>query len=481
MVGNPVDELISRLEHPDEGARREAVDSLECHPCLQSFEALEWAARKSWDASLRRRASETTERLARVLWRQFLQRSASLQLERGEPRELLSQALLRGDEELCRLAATTVVLLKKDDFLSPMKERLASPSGDAKTRAVLLQALGLLGKKSEVKMLSRWARSSDDLLEARGAVIGLAGMRKARSYAVLCSLLESKEESVSTLALRYLRRLPLREQEKLLYHMIDSKKRKNAVWALEACRLLRVPHYKEILSRVHYGEDKSLRSRVEAILLEMDHGASISLDRGFKELAMKDLGEVVEGRQKSQVPRILARLEAEGNPHNRASLVAALAKLGDESHIALLKGLLQDEDPRVRANAVEALCAVCNDFKDEEVLDALISALGDGNNRVRANAALALQAEHEGVVLWALEDLIYLGGEREQKSALYVIEAADSPCFGELLDYLIVHGSEEVKEKAKLLEQERRTRAHGVAEELAHALNDELRDSLAEP
>jgi len=80
-------------------------------------------------------------------------------------------------------------------------------------------------------------------------------------------------------------------------------------------------------------------------------------------------------------------LEKEWNHDIRATLVAAMGKVGDRAGVQKLLGLLDDENDRVRANAIEAVGLTLG---KTTILRRLKVKLEDPNNRARANASLAV-------------------------------------------------------------------------------------------
>lgn len=116
---------------------------------------------------------------------------------------------------------------------------------------------------------------------------------------------------------------------------------------------------------------------------------------------------------------IAGHLDAEREPHVRATLVKSLGSIGDEKMLPVLALLLEDADNRVRANAVESIAQL--QVKKADLKKTLGKLANDPSNRVRANAALALLAAGDPKGREILEAMIKLKDEFMRASALYAL------------------------------------------------------------
>lgn len=90
-----------------------------------------------------------------------------------------------------------------------------------------------------------------------------------------------------------------------------------------------------------------------------------------------------------------------------------------------LRQHLQDENPRVRANAIEGLW----DVKAEGLEDLLRDALGDPNHRVVANAALALYKLGDSSIIAVFHALLRHEDVMFRRAALWAISQTRDPRF----------------------------------------------------
>lgn len=116
----------------------------------------------------------------------------------------------------------------------------------------------------------------------------------------------------------------------------------------------------------------------------------------------------------------LARLfEKEANEKVRAMIIATMGLIGTADDVPLISPGLEDEDPRVRANAIESLDMVSS---DEAVIELIVPYLQDFNNRVKANAAMSLWNRGGLRMLALLEKMLHENPDRwHRASAAYAL------------------------------------------------------------
>lgn len=148
-------------------------------------------------------------------------------------------------------------------------------------------------------------------------------------------------------------------------------------------------------------------------------------------------------------PLLVARLREDPHNHVRASLVKAVAAQGNPANRDLLLGYLMDDDPRVRANTIEALAAFTH---DAEVLSRVSVLVEDHDNRVRANALLFLKKADVATVREAVRRMLASGLVWMVNSAVYVLSNVDQPWGVEMLRELAANSGAppQARDKAML-------------------------------
>ena len=122
-------------------------------------------------------------------------------------------------------------------------------------------------------------------------------------------------------------------------------------------------------------------------------------------MAVELLGEVKD----RDASRILIDFLVKHKPGEnlRATIIQSLGKLKEEDSVLTISRYLDDPDPRVRANAVEALSQL---GKPRDIVDFIKPCINDSNPRVRMNTA---------IILWQ-------AGQRDESRRI-INESIDSP------------------------------------------------------
>ncbi len=128
---------------------------------------------------------------------------------------------------------------------------------------------------------------------------------------------------------------------------------------------------------------------------------------------------------------LLVRLLRQPNPYLRSKAVLMLAR--DTRNVSWVRKTLVDADPRIRANAVEALWGV-DSVEARELLESLHS---DANNRVAGNALFGLYRLGDAGVI---PEIIAMSMHEEpvfRATAAWVMGETGHPRFGEAISELL--------------------------------------------
>jgi hypothetical protein len=139
---------------------------------------------------------------------------------------------------------------------------------------------------------------------------------------------------------------------------------------------------------------------------------------------MEVLAEISDG---TRILPSLMRLLRHPNPHVRSKAVKMIGR-GSRS-VRWVRNRLTESDPRVRANAIEALWGLDTD----EARELLATAARDGNNRVTGNALLALYRVGDNASIPELMKLAEHESALFRATAAWVMGETGDPRFTETL------------------------------------------------
>ncbi|OIP27891.1 hypothetical protein AUK22_04890, partial [bacterium CG2_30_54_10] len=131
----------------------------------------------------------------------------------------------------------------------------------------------------------------------------------------------------------------------------------------------------------------------------------------------------------SVAPFLRNALAAEKITNLQAELITALGRSGSRNDIPTLASFLAASEPRMRANAIDALAVIGG----VEALEFVVPLLRDPDNQVRTNAAKALQALDTGEMLKILRTMAMSQEVAQRESAIFTLQRYKSLIAAQIL------------------------------------------------
>ncbi len=304
-----------------------------------------------------------------------------------------------------RLGDTNVIPVI-EPFLSYANRRI---------RANAVEALGYIDDKAVMQLITPFFHDPDNRVKANAAH-ALWKFSKKKTLGLLKDMLKSPEESDRYSAIFVLRELRHINGRKLLLDVMNDE---NLSLRLRAAHAI-------------YTTDEHLSDDVSMLVMTVRDRKKLSTPRPVVTaqlpiLEKDDPQDRIKGGlilyylgspgDTDLVATLTERLDAEEDSQMRATLYKTLGRLGGVSVLHRLAAALQDNNPRIRANALEGLAHV----RDPRVTDLVIPLLRDPNNRVKANAARVLQNFSTDKVIKHLKAMAEAGLPAERKSAIFML------------------------------------------------------------
>ncbi len=297
-----------------------------------------------------------------------------------------------------------------------LEARVAEGEDDDALYAALL-ALGKIGDPASLEVLQGALDRFPDRLEP---ITALGHFRSSTPVPKLLKLLENPDHQFKEEVVRVLGEIgdPMAGKvlKELLYDQ-DRMVRYHAAWALykiggrdvaqSLCRLLSDPdewiviNVLEILSRL---------KEVEAI------------------------------------PSLVGQFEIARDARLKAIIISTLGSFGETQLLKVFEEGLKSFDPRIQANAVEAISML--KISGLEMKRKLKRFYGHPNNRVRANTALALHRIDEATVGKEIQEMLDSPDVATRRSAAFVLSKAALPGRDALIDRLLGDPSYAVRKMA---------------------------------
>ncbi len=392
------------------------------------------------------------------------------------PIEKIAGLLSSADPSIRRKALLYSTAHGRKDAL-PLIQKLVKDERDVSVLSTALHAIGVLGGKSQIPVVSRLLQHENEEVR-KAALSALASIGTGEIYPFLFQALNDESREVRRLSFTHLRKLGKKGIFSVLRKMFAAPQKWMRLCAARACGRFKADEAVELLIGVVNDEEDEeivrtahaslkrlaaagLESAAEAVenlppsphesaRKQDDSGASelehsmidVSLLTPEARLSDPDyrkrleaVSELVEKGGQEALEALLEAYPREENEYVQATMLMAAARLGagEERVRRIVESALASKRDRVRATAVEAICM----FDDVDLVATLSPLLDDPDNRTRANAVVALKEYADEMDLTSpLEELAASNRIRDRLSAIYACAILATPDARKLLERL---------------------------------------------
>ncbi len=470
-------EILAVLESPQEETRLEAVRTLVKAGGLQAAQLLKKLAGDDNSAQVRYYAQKGLDHLSRRLTRE----EADTPAPRGktELMEKLSGILATGDRDVKLKALQVVALHGFKEGLETVLNHLPKEE-DPFVRSKLLLTVGMLGSRSEIPILAAATEDADFRIRAN-AVEALEYIGHSTIYKPIIRLLQDTDHRVRGNAVKALRNYGRGPVLEVLDEMLDSTEVRMRDSALFACLTfdpqVSVPRLTRFLDdpagplrqkafhalsrlaergcepaaaalsgkRVEQTDQDKLLDYFTLLdqAMTMEEDLPSRLGHTDFRVRLSAIHQILRDNRAEYLQLLSNRMDRETDGYVKATLVTAIGRLGGMASMGELIPFLLSEDPRLRANAIEAL----GDMKIESLYPKLRACLSDTSNRARGNALVALKDDPE-VDAAAELDRMLQGDELMKLTACYCVTRLEREDLIDRLEPLLDDSSQKVRAKA---------------------------------
>lgn len=229
--------------------------------------------------------------------------------------------------------------------------------------------------------------------------------QETEAVAALLAELEARPQASATDVARLMARLPPRPEA--IHELLElARQRQSPVLGLVEGT---VRHFQIITAQPRPAEGSSVPAGPP-----LHEVLSASVPYSVKVAALM---ECVRRRDRTAVPLVRQSIQIEWDPFVLATMASLLGRLGDRSDAQVLVGLLRNLDPRVVANALEALALL------EVPLEAamMVPFVAAEDARVRVNALAILSRTEAGRALEAIESRVRSADVAERAGMAYLL------------------------------------------------------------
>lgn len=376
----------------------------------------------------------------------------------------VESALESGQEDQIHKAFRYITQYRLKQFLPKMMD-VANDTNSSYLKGMVLKLMLSLGGEIYFEQIISYLNDNDPRVVST-AIETVESIGNTKALSLIAQLVTHEHNRVQATAMKALYNLGDSSALNLFKKMIRSKHsayRNSAVYALKEMKIKSsIPLLKELIN----DESQSVR---EKALAGLEALAADGSKEAHEILNIKDPVELPKINNKDKEENLLSWIKETlslpteisrvrllkclktDQPSDKclSFILSALAQIGISDDTNLVRGYLNSNNDRVRANTVECLAALMSD----SMLLELQPYLTDFNNRVVGNAIMALYETLENESLKSLDTLIKSNSKNEQLTAVFVMGAIGEDPVLQHSEYLLESPFPEVREKIiKILE-----------------------------
>jgi len=307
--------------------------------------------------------------------------------------------------------------------------KLVIKERNPKIRASAVAVLGLHITDSMLPMFHPLLKDPDSRVRAN-AIEAVQNLNNSSIVGILQPYLYDTHQRVRANAAKAIWKYGDFEVTSTLKEMITGTDKKQQVSGIYAIGEIRIEALVKYLLGFLKDTDPDVRRNAVVALKKFgkkDFSSHLipMLDDPVPEIRIQSIHAVIEVFKGTSISPILKRLSVESVGNVRSTIISQIGKIAGEDILGQLSGFLTDEDERVVSTTIEAMFRAKPQNPSPGTLLTLRGFLQSDNNRIKANAIIALWNWGWEEALQTLLELLSSNSIEQNRSGLF--------CLGEIL------------------------------------------------
>ncbi|NLI79033.1 MAG: HEAT repeat domain-containing protein, partial [Candidatus Riflebacteria bacterium] len=328
-------------------------------------------------------------------------------------------------EEDAIISAITALGRIKSQFSIPLLKRLLAQEKSPRIRSTIIMALGGMANDRLLPIFQNALRDEDARVRSN-AIEAIESIKSSSIVGIIQPYLEDPNNRVRANVAKAIFKYGDFDVSETLAQMLghdDKWFRSSAAYAMGEIRDVRfIPRLAQALK----DEDPDVRRNATNALRKIESANAIPhliplLEDPNYDVRVQAVIALARCSPDKAVDLFTQKLAQEENSIVRATLVSCLGDCAGAGHQEILARYLDDPDPRVVSNTIEAIQKVSRRKPDPGMITQLENLLSHEDNRVKSNAIKALWIWNEFSVLDNLHDLLHNTDEKHRQSAVFVL------------------------------------------------------------
>ncbi len=328
-------------------------------------------------------------------------------------------------EEDAIISAITALGRIKSQFSIPLLKRLLAQEKSPRIRSTIIMALGGMANDRLLPIFQNALRDEDARVRSN-AIEAIESIKSSSIVGIIQPYLEDPNNRVRANVAKAIFKYGDFDVSETLTQMLghsDKWFRSSAAYAMGEIRDVRfIPRLAQALK----DEDPDVRRNATNALRKIESPNAVPhliplLEDPNYDVRVQAVIALARCSPDKAVDLFTQKLAQEENSIVRATLVSCLGDCAGAGHQEILARYLNDPDPRVISNTIEAIQKVGRRKPDPRLISQLEGLLSHEDNRVKSNAIKALWIWNEFSVLDNLRDLLHNPDESHRQSAVFVL------------------------------------------------------------
>ncbi|RCK80355.1 MAG: hypothetical protein OZSIB_3101 [Candidatus Ozemobacter sibiricus] len=351
-------------------------------------------------------------------------------------------------EEEAIISAITALGRLKSHFAIPLLKRLLAQEKSPRIRSTIIMALGAMANERLLPIFQSALRDEDARVRAN-AIEAIEAIKSSSIVGIIQPYLEDPNNRVRANVAKAIFKYGDFDVSETLTQMLshpDKWFRGSAAYAMGEIRDVRfIPKLAQALK----DEDPDVRRNATNALRKIESPNAVGhliplLDDPNFDVRVQAVIALARCSPQRAVDLLAQKLPSETNSIVRATIVSALGDCAGPGHRDLLVRSLDDPDPRVVANAIEAIQKLSRQKPEAALVHRFKELLSHEDNRVKTNVIKTLWLWNEFSVLDNLQTLLTRNDAKHRQSGIFVLgeigrAISQNPSLAAAVNDLIAH------------------------------------------
>lgn len=328
-------------------------------------------------------------------------------------------------EEEAIISAITALGKIKNPLSVPLLKRLLAQEKSPRIRASIIMALGMMANERMLPIFQGALRDEDPRVRAN-AIEAIESIKSSSIVGIIQPYLEDPNNRVRANVAKAIWKYGDFDVSETLIQMLANKDKLYRASAAYAMGDIKDVRFIQKLAGSLKDDDPDVRRNAANALKKIESPNALPylmplLEDPNYDVRVQAVLAIARCAPSKAGDVLVGKLKTEANSIVKATLVSSIGDTKFQSYRSAITPFLDDEDPRVVSNTIEAIQKLSVEIPEQDYIDRFKKLLSHDDNRVKSNAIKALWNWNVYTVLDNLNDLFENPDQKFRQSAIFVL------------------------------------------------------------